>query len=418
MDSQDYSQYLKENFHEIDSIYNVVFWGRSGSYLLYSLLDSHPSLLQFPIENWESHYNKLNWCVSSLNSLKTSHSDKPAAMAYLVAEAFPLLLKEWNKHHPHSLLNYEYEMIARIGDHEEESFMGVEKQVYVQHLTDCFRNLINKELPLNRGNLLRIMHVSYACAINKKINTPKPKIVFSLHNFAEEAVHMIGEDFKNTFYLMTVRVPYMALDSHLYHHLFELVDCYPLENYTSLIGAMYKKSFIPYGLKQEQIVAIKFEDLHLNTQDLMTKLCKWMHIDWDDSLLKSTIDGKTWWYNRRGELISGTNKEMDVHPAAKFMNEKDIQYFETLFDSIYQNWEYQRKRPLSTKWKKALSALLLPPMYWYSLQKTWERGLKEKRSKARILKMCVKLTIKVYLKTLLFLIKNKKKGQVPLFKVV
>jgi hypothetical protein len=72
------------------------------------------------------------------------------------------------------------------------------------------------------------------------------------------------------------------------------------------------------------IVAVRFEDMHARTRDLVSAVARHLEIPWDDTLLESTQDGIPYVFRRDdGSFISGIDPSIPGRQGAPWCNQLD-----------------------------------------------------------------------------------------------
>ena len=120
--------------------------------------------------------------------------------------------------------------------------------------------------------------------------------------------------------------------------------------------------------------AVKLEDLHSNPRKTMEKVCRWLGLKWDETLLKSTFDGIQW----RGELkptsqkwnisgspqISGFSQATISQTYEKYISSFDEFRLSILAAAVFRAWHY----PLPTWYSSLAARALVMPLLFIPLK--------------------------------------------------
>lgn len=329
-----YNEYFLLNPEAIDRIAGITFWGRSGSYLLCSLFDGHPEVLAVSPHSWAGLYERI---TEIKNAYKTSSTEE---LMEKIALTLPYLTREGNKRDAWSLQNSPGTTINKLGDTEVIE-IGPEEEKFKFYLRQIFDHQKKKEGLPNEKFFLNSFHIAYNIALGRDIKSQNPIIILSLHETIENAIFSINSQYKDFYFIASVRCPHKSFDSHLFHHLYESTIRPAYRTHPILINHLINHGKEFEFMKSEKQLAVRFEDFHSNTTATMKKLSNKLNISWSPCLLESTIDSKKWWMDRNGELISGTNHSVAKSSSLKVLGKLDIHYIENILKSYYVSWNYE-----------------------------------------------------------------------------
>jgi hypothetical protein len=258
----------------IKGIVCIGHWGRSGSGLMSSMLDNHPELIQiYP------HHSLLAVYTEVLPRVEHSESVE-------------------------DIVNEILERFAHVDGHPvywtslAEERAGIFSEVLSHHL-----NSQRKIGALTRRSVFLAVHAAYAFAMNCQPATNIPLIIWHSHSNNFELRRQIRNDFPEVRFIVMVRYPPRARDSSLLAFYEALPRAFP--NARTLISHHSPFSISLMNLlvmgemgrktsNTEDIVAVRFEDLHMRTRQTMEWISHWIGIDWNESLLRSTLRGAPW----------------------------------------------------------------------------------------------------------------------------
>ena len=331
-----YTQYFKENPEKVKGMIGNTFFGRSGSFLLCSLFDNHPQILNFPQSNW-TYFTKL--LAKEIGSFEEKSS---VEFTNHILDNIPYLTEEGNANDPWSIINSPGTIIQQIGEESGANIkIGPKRKILVKELTEIFDIIKKEDKSLNLATLINALHVGYALALKRKITSKNVYILYGLHDYEPEVIQMLSKEYPKFTLMISIRHPASTFDSHLYHHLFES----PHSDHMWTLGHLYRTLYFSgqkvRGLTDSQQIGVKFEDVHEKTEVLMKALCRHFSLKWDPILLKSTMDGKIWWAKRNGRLISGPNSKVMIKSHKyKILKKIDLCLFSYLFDAYISTWNF------------------------------------------------------------------------------
>jgi hypothetical protein len=255
-------------------------------------------------------------------------------------------------------------------------------------LSKIFHLIKERGQPLTLSTLINSLHISYALSKGKTIKTKNPVILYCLHDYDVEIIKKLSEEYTKFILMISVRTPTKTLDSHMYHHLYEFVHGNHMWTVQHLYKLLYDAGQRIQGLKKEQQIAVKFEDVHNKTDLLMKTLCKKFQINWDPILLQSTIDGKIWWTERSKQMFSGPNPDFMLNQQSyKVLKKLDFVLFSSLFDQYVKSWMYECNHPIKPLLiTKAISYFLLKfpflsPLFLLSAKMELKKALRSRQFK-------------------------------------
>ena len=90
----------------------------------------------------------------------------------------------------------------------------------------------------------------------------------------------------------------------------------------------------------DQWKAVRMEDLHRSPAKTMKKVCDWLNLEWNNSLLESTIHGKKWWNEKQSMQISGFNPAIPAQNFDEFLSKFDQVRLNVLLSHKSITWNY------------------------------------------------------------------------------
>lgn len=326
-------QHLITNINQIDNVAAILFYGRSGTVFLQSLLDNHPEIIMMPgtclmyfYEFWEQYAH-----------LSSDELIKQFCQYFLpfFDVAADARLGEWKQ--PAIYLGF-----AQMGEHQDKK-IEADQDKFVAVL-----KLILNTGPTSRKFFFQAIHIAYTITINRSQSLAKtklPLIVYQLHTNHPERTKKLCQDFPKTKFIHILREPLQTLGSHFQH----TFNC-------SILEDSYYHGFAPTDATDAK--AIKLEDLHTEPKLTMSSLCQWLSLTWSPSLLESTFDGEKWWNLKTTEQVSGFNKLIISKNHNNLYYKLDIYRLKMLYQKRWLLWKYSNK-PIS----KFKSFIIFPLLF-------------------------------------------------------
>ena len=289
----------------------ILHWGKSGSYLLCSLLDGHPQALQNPFDSMFSYFYREGQLFA----------DRPDGTV-AADEA-----TRW------AAANY-------------DSIAGNRQPAVEARAAFLFflgRILSRCPNGLSRRYLFKAVHVAYAAARHKPLSTRRPFLIWNLHVL--QTPDVLLKLYPDIRFVTTVRFPEKALDSELFTFCFQTRNLDAPEIVRRSLGGIFDRD-TPILTDH---VGLRFEDMHCRPEATMRALAGWIGIDWAPSLIASTIDGEDYYFSGqhvhtrpsadpRG--VTGFSPERALDRSFSIMSPVDRLLFRLVLARQYQAWGY------------------------------------------------------------------------------
>ncbi|HEY6432811.1 MAG TPA: hypothetical protein VIZ17_12590, partial [Acetobacteraceae bacterium] len=193
---------------------------------------------------------------------------------------------------------------------------------------------------------------------NRRPATPNPLMVYAHHRRSELFARQFVEDFPNGRFLHTVRDPITTIDSWFdtqfrfqtddgqFAHRSTLLPSAPTPLTRYIDPAWWvltdvMRSDRPHIGMDACTRAVRFEDLHLNTAETMSRVASWLGLAPASSLVRSTFNGIKWVVGTGPNAWSGARVEQ-VRPHSRNMFIMDRAILFVLFNENYERWGYRR----------------------------------------------------------------------------
>ena len=307
---------------KINRVICVMSYQSSASSLMTSLLDFHPNIISTPDDVLGGFHDF--W--AEMGHLNRDDLINKFIESY--AMLFDARLKNSGNVYSGEILGF-----TKLGPNRDEL-------LYVD--TEKFKNsmekLIIKKNQVSRKLFFQSLHIAYAEALDRKINNPI--IVFGLHNtYAPERLQILLEDFKNIKFIQMVRNPVRVVASRFRWQ--SRIGKDVLRGFGRAIINASKGGVIDSTTPSSNWRAIRMEDLHLNPTETLNKLCSWLELPWDKSLLKSTVNGKKWWNLKGAIQVSGFSRDIASQSFDEYLPFVDKIRISILFSRKCISWKYR-----------------------------------------------------------------------------
>jgi len=325
------------NPEAIRDSFAIIAYGRSGSALLGSLFDGHPGVLTAT----SCVLANFGLDVAGVSDALERGALSVEEMEAFVANAFPGLFVETPAY-------------TRLGAGRDEP-SGVPREKFLRH----FRAVMPRFSRLSAQALFIGIHAALAGASDRVLDTPAPSICWALHNPHPEHRKPAHAIFPGMRWVSIVRRPEKALDSDLKFNLYENPRP-PLHAMLNGQLAMFMLSdrILP-GVAPADCAAVRFEDLHENPEGTMRALAGWLGLAWDVALLRSSIDGKTYWWESPGGCYTDFDPKRGRDRRTRVVKGWDKVVLRVALEHVYSAWGYGRPSPWARWIYPAVSRLPL-----------------------------------------------------------
>ncbi len=324
-DAEDLRVYLK--IMNMDNRFNLITLrpiGRSGSFFIQNLFDSHPAVISFPFP-FPFYYH---WYF--FHKIEKD-ADVEKLLVYFLDNTCLRYMNEGAS----SELSYIYSYKDDNGNSRE----------YKIDMVD-FRNHLEQEIKQisiypSRRQFLIALHIAYARTIGLEL---KDRNFIFLHEHYAYLFNEAMEDFPDARNIVTVRDPRNSFASYIKKNkidhgalspLYDLVDL----NYTVKIylNALHFKKKFP-----DSIYFISTEKMNAEPEIEIKKLAEWAGLHYTASLLKPTFAGN------RIDGISVFNKSQSGFDQSGLLKDhwkkvcswREIRLLDAIFSELYVRFDY------------------------------------------------------------------------------
>ena len=339
------------DLRRIKSTLVIMYCGRSGSYLLSNLMDGHSEVLSCPPHAIDKVIENIILIIG--DAKRNSLTITPDYLVDKIVNNHPFLFKDTD----HTLLTEDFEEELRLAtDNNDDlkktsstkgskvtatsnSEIGVDKAKFCKIAKSLMKfHLESYAEGLTVSEIFSLVHWSYALALGRKIATENPTICWQRHaHIPLNWVDLMAKSVINPIFVTTVRRFEDALDSHLEVMVPEFES--KEDNWQVLT------SQLAYNLSKKDVDipqwAIRFEDMHINTEALVRHLCNRLEINFEPILLETTLDNQIYFFDNNGKPRTGTNKDLKRSSRFDNLRVSDIIFLNLLLCKHYNFYGYE-----------------------------------------------------------------------------
>ena len=311
------------DLRRVKNISGICYSGRSGSYLLSNLFDSHSSVLSCPPH---SLHNSPFTIIEILKHVQANNISDSKSIISLIVKT-------------HGYIFDGAEHASMLGEPYKKHPVGVDEDKFATFALKILNCHIQKYKNLCPQDLFVLIHWAYESCKDNPITEKFPSIVWQRHiPLNQEQCAILENEFSNLFLITCIRRLENSFDSHLVHHIEEKPFGSPQDIFFTLIE-QFCLSISKKTIKHPQY-AVKFEDLHLNTEHTMRKLCNLLDIKFENILCETTLDGSPFHFYKNGNTITGTNKNLSTEVKTKMLTSADIYFMQIYFKKFFEAYSY------------------------------------------------------------------------------
>lgn len=275
-----------------------------------------------------------------------------------------------------------FNICLRLAEEKANNIISKFQEIYINDTVDNWipnlfdkkrfynklAELLNSDTGFTSQELFVIFHIAYKAGYGIEILNLQDMIIYwEPHHWKREIVRefacWIGDENVKGYILSTVRNRYILAGSRMRG--FKRLNLYYGTN------EMFRYSCLPrkcYKEWREQI--IRFEDLKCNSKEVLSELCKWLEIPFNDVLLETTWHGEKAFYHN----ITG----FDVKPAynlyEEFFSDFDRMRISMITGSYQRQYGYPCVNCL-TFTRRELQEMFLKDFRWFYISKTEEKNV-------------------------------------------
>tara|TARA_B100000676_G_scaffold282235_1_gene307929 strand:- start:238 stop:2217 length:1980 start_codon:yes stop_codon:yes gene_type:complete len=318
-----------------DRLVALLSFGRSGTGLLHSLIDSHPEISTLPSIYLQGYFNQDVWSKMTTNGWQ--------GLPRRFMEDFDVLF-DANSPHPTpsrrtddtSFLGKK-EGMANVGENRNES-LSLDKEVFC----DEAQRLLQLHHRIDPKSFLMVIHAAFERVL--KTSTDKKTVFYHIHcpeNFTKLNFLRHVPDAR---LVMMVREPIQSCESWI-RVLFKE------NNYSKLIYRIIGMLFAidQIAFRTQDSVGIRLEDLKKRPKATMRAFCSWLGVKESPTLYEMTAQGKKWWGDpsspdfKENKAMSPFDETCIKRPTGTVFSEKDQFVLRTLFYPFSVRFKYREQ---------------------------------------------------------------------------
>lgn len=346
---------------EVSNVDCIVYYGRSGSYLLNTLLENHPNILAmnselrgfwtipwhyfpknfeeqilFIIDNWFAFVNRP---TAGGNYAEFGQNRKLIHIPRTVFVNFP--------ESENVAINDEHKRIQYLRKPDLSKFISA-----IYRISEIRYGKKTRRLKLSRKDLFEILHFAWALSIEKPCldKFPRWHILHNLHVPDKTAIRAIEMHFETSCIHM-VREPIQSIESHLTHYRTERSEEDFVENSINCLRHIMSDDIFLSKRFRDFEFAVRFEDLHEFPVQTLKSLLARLQLPFDSCVLQETWNGgpyvfKSLEFQKTGH--TGFRGKVSGKTISNFFSESDTKKLEYLLNSTRLKWGYANSVNTST----------------------------------------------------------------------
>jgi tetratricopeptide (TPR) repeat protein len=284
---------------EPDKIVGLVHFGRSGTGLLHSLIDSHPEVSTMPSIYFSEFFNHSNWEKILLGGW----SEMVDRFIALYEVLFDASARNRIETKSSRFIDYlgQKEGMANVGVQRDE-VLRVDKALFREELN----RLMNLHNHLDAFSFFQLAHTAYDKSLNNHAH--KHLIFYHIHNPDTYAKLNFVQVASNVNWVMMVREPLQACEAWIR-------VSFDKNEYNDISSRIFTMLFAMDNViyQKQNATGVRLEDLKESPRKTIPALCEWMGIEETESLYEMTAQGKKWW----GDPDSPDYKKDGMEPFGK-----------------------------------------------------------------------------------------------------
>jgi len=331
----------KAGYRLPDKVVALLYFGRSGTGLLHSLIDGHPEISTLPSVYLRGYFNQGVWdrlSADGWRGLPERFADEFAVLFDArTSKAIPSLLGETS-----SFIG-KNEGMTSVGENRDE-FLSLDRDMFCAAALRLMEGMENVD-PMS---FLMVVHAAFEDVTEPvgETGTNKRLCLYHIHNPDDYAKPNFLRYAPDARLLMTVREPVQNCESSLY-------KSYQENNYNMgthhILGMLFAIDQIPFRMRES--VGIRLEDIKARPEATMQSLCTWLGVEKSPTLYEMTAQGKKWWGDPssidydKDTAMSPFDDTTTKRPVGAVLGKKDQFVLGTLFYPFSVRFGYREPDP-------------------------------------------------------------------------
>jgi len=324
-----------------DKLIGMLHFGRSGTGLLHSLVDSHPEVSTLPSIYLRGFFNAGVWNKISADGWRR--------LPERFADEFAVLFDANSPRSTPGMIGENSSLLGRkegmttVGEDRNES-LSLDRDQFCAEALRLMENFTNVDPAL----FLLVVHAAFEKVLGTK--TKKHTVFYHIHNPDDFSKLNFLRHAPDARLLMMVREPVQSCESWIRIHFGNNDYNKVILNIISMLFAVDQVAF-----RMRDSVGVRLEDLKTKPEATLRSLCTWMGIEDSPTLYQMTAQGKKWWGDPSSPDYD-TNKAMDPfdttsiqRSVGSIFSEQDQFVLGTLFYPFSVRFGYREPDPVAFK---------------------------------------------------------------------
>ncbi|MBT5309345.1 MAG: hypothetical protein HOL37_08420, partial [Rhodospirillaceae bacterium] len=315
----------------------LLHFGRSGTGLVHSLIDSHPEVSTVPSVYLSGYFNDGLWKELSAGPIETL-PDRFAQNFAVMFDATSLNLTPSSNPEGIAGLGVK-EGMTDVGEDHDRS-LSVDREVFC----DEARRLMAQFGSIDAGQFLQIAHAAYETALGR--TNDKHTLFYHIHNPNRFAKLNFLRHQPDARLIMMIRDPVQSCESWV-RRAFEDGQYMPV--LLRILTMLYDIDQVAF--RRHDCVGVRLEDLKRKPEATMKALCQWIGIAENPCLYEMTAQGEKWWgdhsspdYDKKKQMTPFDDAGLK-RPGRAIFSETDLFLLETLFYPFSVRFGYKEPDP-------------------------------------------------------------------------
>ncbi|MBL6931920.1 MAG: tetratricopeptide repeat protein [Rhodospirillales bacterium] len=317
-----------------DKLVALLHFGRSGSGLMHSLIDSHPEISTLPGVYLRGYFNSGVWHRLAADGWR--------GLPERFADLFAVLFDANSPNPVPSRLGEESAFLGReegmttVGENRDEA-LSLDREAFCSNALQLIEGLDK----VDPESFLMVVHQAFEKVLATK--TKKKTIFYHIHNPDDFAALNFQRYMPDARLLMMVREPIESCESWV-RPFFEKNDYGKIIH--RIISMLF--GFDRVAFHGQEARGVRLEDLKTRPHATMATLCDWLGVAESPCLYEMTAQGKKWWGDpsspdyQKDEQMSAFGDTSHRSPRARVFSEKDRLILRTLFYPFNVRFKYER----------------------------------------------------------------------------
>ena len=259
----------------------LVHFGRSGTGLFHSLIDSHSQVSTLPSVYFSEFFNHSTWATliaDGWNKIVDNFMGKYEVL-FDARSSVPTTSKSGKLIHDAGLK----EGMTNVGE-QKDTALSLDKKTFHQALN----HLMGFEDHLDAFTFFKLVHAAHDLALND--HNKKHLNFYHIHNPDTYAKLNFLKSAPDVSWVVMIREPLQSCESWV-------LKSFQLGSYSDVVSKIFQMLFEMDSsiYKNHTSIGVRLEDLKECPRKTIPAICNWLGIEEEESLYEMTAQGKKWW---------------------------------------------------------------------------------------------------------------------------